>query len=340
MHFHAGAGVGGVTPDLSGAAVVLKGAVWAVSLRSGIWPSPFLQARAAAAPPIAVRRLGRVSRSVECRTDEAAWHCSREWRGDCAEPLVCGMRDGESMQDTGASTPEGFSLLSLSPHFESTYPMKLNQFALGAVMVGVMGSTHAYVVDGGFESLVLTGGNFGNLLENYGPAAPAGASWTNSSNFVLGIDTTYTEGVLNFLAQQGTKSLDLTGAGYQGAVALSQTLALSAGQYMLSFYLGDIDGGDSRYNLPSSVEVLFAGVSVGTFTNSDGGATTNWKKFELPFTSDGINNLLTFSTANLNLDSYTGLDNVTVTAVAEPGSLAMVLAALGAAGLAAKRRKA
>jgi hypothetical protein len=218
--------------------------------------------------------------------------------------------------------------------------MMLKKFAFGAIVVSTMGSAHAFVVDGGFESLVLTGGNFGDLLENYGPAAPVGASWLNSSNFVLGIDTTYTEGALQFVAQEGSKAIDLTGAGNQGAVALSQTLSLIAGQYMLSFYLGDINGGDSRYSLASSVEVLFGGTSLGIFSNAAGGATTNWMAVAVPFTSDGVNNTLTFTTTGLQLDNYTGLDNVSVTAVPEPGSLAMVLAALAAAGLVARRRRA
>lgn len=216
--------------------------------------------------------------------------------------------------------------------------MKLNKFAFGAILIGAMASAQSAVVDGGFESL-LTAPNLGPLLQNYGPAGAVGAAWTNSANFVLAIDTTYTEGALSFVAQQGTKSLDLTGAGNQGPIALSQTLALSAGQYMLSFYLGDINGGDSRYALPSSVEVLFGGSSLGTFSNLAGGTTTNWIQVLVPFTSNGVNNVLTFSTEGLRLDNFTGLDNVSVNAVPEPGSLAMVLASLGVAGLAAKRRK-
>jgi hypothetical protein len=224
--------------------------------------------------------------------------------------------------------------------------MKLKTFALGAIVVGTMASAHAYVVDGGFESLVVTGGNYTDLLENYGPATPVGASWFNASSYVLGIDTAYTEGVQNsqntlrFIAQEGTKAIDLTGAGNQGAVALSQTLPLSAGQYLLSFFLGDINGGDPRYSRASAVEVLFGGSSLGTFTNAAGGLTTNWLQVEVPFTSNGVNNTLTFRTTGLTLDNYTGLDNVSVTAVVpEPGSLAMVLAALAAAGVAARRRK-
>lgn len=215
--------------------------------------------------------------------------------------------------------------------------MKLNKIVIGAIMIGAVASAQSAVVDGGFESL-LTAPNLGPLLQNYG-LGPVGTAWTNSSNFVLAIDTTYTEGALSFVSQQGTKSLDLTGAANQGPVALSQTLALSAGQYMLSFYLGDINGGDTRYDLPSSVEVLFGGNSLGIFTNSAGGATTNWRQVLVPLTSDGVNNVLTFSTANLRLDNFTGLDNVSLNAVPEPGSFALVLAALGVAGFAAKRRK-
>lgn len=113
---------------------------------------------------------------------------------------------------------------------------------------------------------------------------------------------------------------------------------MSAGQYVLSFCLGDINGGDSRYLLASSVAVRFGGSSLGIFSNAACGATTNWMEVTIPFASDGTNTL-TFSSAGLTLDHYAGLDNVTVAAVPEPGSLALVLAAMVAAGSAAKRRK-
>ena len=195
--------------------------------------------------------------------------------------------------------------------------------------------------DGTFESLTLVGGNYGDLLENYGPAGAVGASWTNGSNSVLAIATTYSEnGPLNFVAQSGTNALDLTGVGYEGPVSLSQTVNLAVGSYLLSFYLGDIkDAGG--YALPSAVKVLINNVQQGgTFFNSAGTLTTNWAQILVPFTTTGGSTTLTFSTAGLTLDSYTGLDNVVLTAVPEPGAWLMMLAGMAAVGFVSKRRAA
>jgi len=193
--------------------------------------------------------------------------------------------------------------------------------------------------DGSFESLILTGGNFGNLLENYGPASAVGASWTNNSNFVLAIDTTYTEaGPINFVAQDGKNAVDLTGAGNQGPVNLSQTVNLAAGSYLLSFYLGDISQ-IPNYTLPSSVNVLINNLQQGlTLTNFSGTSTVNWAQMLVPFTTAGGSTKITFSTNGLVLDSYTGIDNVMLTAVPEPGTWLMMVAGMAAVGFMAKRR--
>jgi len=193
--------------------------------------------------------------------------------------------------------------------------------------------------DGSFESLILTGSNLGNLLENYGPASAVGASWTNSSNFVLAIDTNYTEaGPINFVAQQGNNAVDLTGAGNQGPVELSQTVNLAAGSYLLSFYLGDISQ-IPNYTLASSVNVLINSVQQGlTRTNSAGTSTVNWAQMLVPFNTSGGFTTVTFSTVGLSLDSYTGIDSVMLTAVPEPGTWLMMVAGMAAVGFMAKRR--
>ena len=172
--------------------------------------------------------------------------------------------------------------------------------------------------DGSFENVPLVPVNFTNLLENYG-VGPVGPSWVNGSNFVLAFDTTYTEGgPLNFVTQDGTRAMDLTGAGNQGPVSLSQTVNLAAGNYLLSFFVGDISE-SPNYTLASSVKVLINNIPVGgTFSNSAGTGTANWAAMSVPFSSLGGSTTVTFSTAGLTLDNFTGLDNVVLTAVPEP----------------------
>lgn len=87
-------------------------------------------------------------------------------------------------------------------------------------------------------------------------------------------------------------------------MTLSQTLALSPGQYVLNFFLGDINGGHASYGLASAVEVLFGGSSLGVFSNAAGGTSTNRMEVLVPFTSNGVNNTLAFSTRDLTLVSY------------------------------------
>lgn len=216
-------------------------------------------------------------------------------------------------------------------------------FGLFVALTGATGAHAApnLLSDGSFESLNLVGGNYGNLLENYGPGGSVGSAWVNSSNYILGIDTTYTEGSgsLKFFAQDGTKAVDLTGAGNQGPVSLSQTVNLAAGSYLLSFYLGDIKN-SSPYGLTSSVKVLINDVQQGsTFSNGAGTTSTNWVQFLVPFVSSGGATKVTFSTAGLTLDNYTGLDNVSVTAVPEPAAYGLAFAGAMVIFFAKRRRQ-
>jgi len=206
-----------------------------------------------------------------------------------------------------------------------------------AVFAG--GAQATLLADGSFENVALGVGNYGPLLGNYGPGGSVGPAWTNGSNFVLAIDKTYSEVPLKFLAQAGNIAMDLTGAGNQGPVSLSQTVSLLAGSYLLSFYLGDISN-SSNYNSSSEVKVLINNVQQpGTFVNSAGTSTTNWAQMLVPFTLlTGGPTTVAFSTAGLTLDNYTGIDNVVLTAVPEPGAWLMMLAGMAAVGFMAKRR--
>lgn len=215
----------------------------------------------------------------------------------------------------------------------------LKTVSIGLAMVA--GNANAnLLVDGSFESLNLNIDGFGPLLELFGPGSAVGGSWTNIGGFVLGKATTYTEGPFIFAAQDGTKSIDLTGFGNQGPTALSQTVSLVAGNYVLSFYLGNVNS-DPQFglSLPASVKVLINNQQQGgIFTNSAGSTTTNWEQVLVPFQSLGGSTTITFSTFGLNLDYYTGIDNVVLAAVPEPKGYGLALVSMGLVAFVVRRR--
>jgi len=166
-----------------------------------------------------------------------------------------------------------------------------------------------------------------------------------ATNCLLLIGTLYTENAGQFEAQDGTRSVDLTGSGHAAFTGgISQAVNLSTGlSYTLTFWLGNMDDAAGNYGGASSLEVLINGVSMGTFTNS---ASTpglvNWAQRSLTFTATVDLNAITFRDATPLADHYAGLDNVfldvaqggaTEAAVAEPGTLALVAAALIGVGL-------
>lgn len=194
------------------------------------------------------------------------------------------------------------------------------------------------LADGSFESMALAGGNYGNLLENF--SSSVGTNWSNSSNWVLGISTSYTEvGPLSFVAQDGGKSIDLTGAGNQGPVKLSQTVNVATpGTYLLSFWLGDVYN-TTNYASSAAVKVLVDGTQQGgVFTHNTISSTASWAQQTLMLSLPAGTHVISFSTSGLTLDNYTGLDNVVLTPVPEPSAWLMLLAGLATAGFVARRR--
>jgi|GWRWMinimDraft_12_1066020.scaffolds.fasta_scaffold20513_2 hypothetical protein len=119
--------------------------------------------------------------------------------------------------------------------------------------------------------------------------------------------------------------------------AIWQDVSTQGGHdYVLSGYYSPRMGVALASN---DVEVLWNGSRLTTLTGSGAGLSDHaWRQFSFTVRGTGSDQLR-FAAAGTS-DSLGGsLDNITLMAVPEPGSLALVLAALGAVGLAARRQK-
>jgi hypothetical protein len=186
-----------------------------------------------------------------------------------------------------------------------------------------------------------------NGVFNHTPAPGSlSAAWSFSAAPVLQIGTDYTEGIipaggpLRFQAAQGSYSVDLTGSGNQGFASVYQVVNLAPGDYRLTFDLGNVDSGDTRYPLAAGVEVFLNNGSFGTFANTaNTQGLVNWATQTVDFTVlTGGNTEFRFTSTVPVGDNYSGLDNVSVTAVPEPHEWAMMLVGLGLVGWVARRR--
>lgn len=118
---------------------------------------------------------------------------------------------------------------------------------------------------------------------------------------------------------------------------ISQTINTGANQsLLLSFFYAPRAGVST---LSNPIDVLWNGTSIGTYSG-DGTVNSNWYNVSLFLTGDGDgSNILKFRASGTS-DSYGGsLDNISVTAVPEPETSAMLLAGLGLLAAVARRRK-
>lgn len=158
--------------------------------------------------------------------------------------------------------------------------------------------------------------------------------WTVSQDRpLIWIDNAYT-GPLKTIF--GAKFLDLTfytNVNTQYAT-IAQNLNTTASQiYTLSFSLGS----SNIFGVLPVIAVSTAGISVNFAVTAAPTAVNSWTNFSYNFTAPANVTAITFT--GLQGSDYIGLDNISVTAVPEPSSIAMLFAGLAAVGAVVVRKR-
>jgi choice-of-anchor C domain-containing protein len=199
-----------------------------------------------------------------------------------------------------------------------------------AFLAAVSPASANLIQNGSFESGFNTGGAFNT--------EPDGSTQ---------IDFWTTGGTIDYIhgywqAQDGVRSLDLNG--FEGLGSIKQNFTVTNGAtYLVSFWLaGNPDG-------PPPIKSIGVDVNGGfqTFTFDSNGSSLNnmgWKEYSFTFTAIGTTETLKF----VSLDCGTGgkspcsygaaLDNVSVSAVPELSTWAMMLIGFAGIGTLAYRR--
>jgi choice-of-anchor C domain-containing protein len=201
--------------------------------------------------------------------------------------------------------------------------MKFSKLALTALIAisGVAANASSnLVINGSFEAF--TDGNPVNGYKVVSASSTALTGWTVGGTSVDVING-------NFGAITGN-SIDMLGS--PGPGSLSQSLTTSANtHYVLSFDLrantAGLDDGTLNVDFGSGVHKTFLGTT----------GTPVHYSFDVLATSEST--LLTFASGNTPKNGGSVLDNVSVTAVPEPETYAMLLAGLGLMAGIARRRK-
>lgn len=200
----------------------------------------------------------------------------------------------------------------------------MNKIVLAVALAATLGSAHAapnLVVDGSFEDVALANGawNVYNAING----------WTTTSG--AGIE------VRNQVAGNAFDGHNYVELDSSNNSAMAQTLTTTAGAlYTLSFEYSARAGVSAASN---PIEVLWNGVSVATVTADGTGLSGNdWHLFSYAVTGTG-SDTLSFRAIGTN-DSLGGsLDAVSVSAVPEASTYAMMFAGLIAIGFSLRGRR-
>lgn len=191
----------------------------------------------------------------------------------------------------------------------------------------------AQIINGSFETPPVPNGSF--TLFPGGSTAITG--WTVVGSDVGLLSGTFVQSGNTFQAQSGVQSADLTGNSSSMANGLRQIVPTDIGQaYDLQFYVGSVNAPNF---VPATVDLSINGGARMSFFNPTGPTTmVDWQLFSVPFTATSAMTNLTFFNGSAANNAFTGLDSVTLTAVPEPTSLALL--GLPAVGWWIRRRRA
>jgi len=209
--------------------------------------------------------------------------------------------------------------------------------ALAAAIASPAAAAVNLVTNGGFEAPATTPGSF--ILVN-GGSSFTGWNVLGSGTNVLLINKTYSEGSgsLVFNSNSGDAWIDLSGTSNQGPTSgISQVVATGTGAHTLSFFVGNATGRPD-YAGVSSLKLSINGGPTQSFINSDVTPNAmNWKPFSVNFLATGATTIA-FTNGNVG-DNALGLDDVSISAVPEPASWAMLIGGFGLTGAAMRRRR-
>lgn len=204
--------------------------------------------------------------------------------------------------------------------------MKIFLAAMMACCAASSASAAVSVINGSFE----TGGEIapGGFRTVAAGNSTAINGWTVGGSGVDYIGTYWQAG-------DGVRSIDLS-AGAAGSV--SQTIATEAGRdYKVFFYLsGNPDGGLGQKVAVTSVSGSPAVTETYTVGAANSRANMLWERYSYRFTAFDSTSDLTFASGT-NTAFGPALDNVSITAVPEPGTWAMLIVGMGLVGLSSRR---
>ncbi len=135
-------------------------------------------------------------------------------------------------------------------------------------------------------------------------------------------------------AQNGSNFLELDSTANSW---ISQTIdTIAGGKYDLSFYYAPRENTAAKTN---GIDVLWNGTLLKHLEGDNFTSKTNWIKIDLSMFAVGSLSTLSFQASGIS-DSIGGsLDNVSLTAVPEPATIASMLLGLGLMGFTLRRRK-